>query len=55
MFLCQQYVVLNPFEVKKRDYREVLELYVQTIISLHKKQNKENTGTWVTSKTASWY
>ena len=57
MFLSQQYVGLNPFEIKKRDYREVLELYVQTIISLNKKQNeaKKPKGEWVTSKNATWH
>lgn len=55
MFLSQQFVGLNPFEIKKRDYREVLELYVQTIVHLYKKQNKTTQGTWVTSKNASWY
>ena len=55
MFLCTHFVGLNPFEVKKRDYREVLELYVQTIISLYNQNKKENTGTWVSSKNATWY
>lgn len=57
MFLSQQFVGLNPFEIKKRDYREVLELYVQTIIHLNGKQkaSKQSNGTWVTSKTASWH
>ena len=57
MFLSQQFVGLNPFEIKKRDYREVLELYVQTIIHLNGKQKESNKpkGTWVTSKTASWH
>ena len=55
MFLSQQFVGLSPFDIKKRDYREVLELYVQTIIHLNNKNRKENTGTWVTSKSASWY
>ena len=57
MFLTQQFVGLNPFEIKKRDFQEVLELYVQTIISLNKKQNesKKPKGEWVTSKNASWH
>ncbi len=57
MFLSQQFVGLNPFEIKKRDYREVLELYVQTIIHLNRKQKASDKpkGTWVTSKTASWH
>jgi len=55
MFLSQQFVGLSPFEIKKRDYREVLELYVQTIIHLYQKQNKNNDKVWVTSKNASWH
>lgn len=57
MFLSQQFVGLNPFEIKKRDFREVLELYVQTIIHLNRKQKESNQPKkeWVTSKTASWH
>lgn len=59
MLLCNHFTGLNPFDVKKRDFREVLELYVQLVISLNKKQNRanseRNTGTWVTSKTATWH
>jgi len=55
MFLSQQFVGLSPFDIKKRDYREVLELYVQTIIHLHGKQNIKQDAVWVTSKNASWH
>ncbi|MBQ6447094.1 MAG: hypothetical protein IJJ10_06480 [Bacillus sp. (in: Bacteria)] len=55
MFLAQQYPGLSPFEIKKRDFREVLELYVQTIIYLYGKQNKKQDKVWVTSKNASWH
>ena len=59
IFLCNHFAGLSPFEVKKRDFREVLELYVQLSVSLNKTQNKgkyeAKKGTWVTSKTASWH
>ena len=57
MFLTQQYMGLSPFEIKKRDYREVLELYVQTIIHLNNKQKKakQKEMTFVTSKNATWH
>ena len=41
MFLTQQYMGLSPFEIMKRDYREVLDIYVHTIIHLFGKQNKK--------------
>lgn len=55
MFLTQQYMGLSPFEIMKRDYREVLDIYVHTIIHLFGKQNKKQDKVWVTSKNASWH
>ena len=54
MFLCNNFVGLSPFELKKRDYKEVLELQVQLMIYLNRK-NKKDDKVWVTSENATWY
>jgi hypothetical protein len=54
--LCGRFMALSPFEVMNAPLDDVMDLYVDSILSeKRKKKGKSQQDEWVTSKTASWH
>lgn len=54
--LCGRFMALSPFEVMNAPLEDVMDLYVDSILSeKRKKKGKSPQDEWVTSKTASWH